>query len=87
MEAIYYSDAKANLTRLMENVCDNHEPIIITRKKARPVIVISLDDFNAWRETQYLMESPANVVRLRKSIKQTGKRHRSASVTCWPLNI
>jgi len=70
MDAISYSAARKNLVKTMEKVCDDHSPIIVTRKNARAVVIIGLDDYNAMEETAYLLRSPANAERLRESIKQ-----------------
>lgn len=70
MDAISYSAARKNLVKTMEKVCDDHNPIIITRKNSRAVVMMSLEDFNSIQETAYLLRSPANAERLRKSIKQ-----------------
>ena len=70
MEAISYSTARENLVKTMERVCDNHDVVIITRKKSRSVVMMSLEDYNAIEETAYLLRSPANAANLRKSIKQ-----------------
>lgn len=70
MDAISYSSARKNLVKTMEKVCDDHSPIIVTRKNARAVVIMSLDDYNAIEETAYLLRSPANAERLRQSIKQ-----------------
>ncbi|OGR34169.1 MAG: hypothetical protein A2051_01205 [Desulfovibrionales bacterium GWA2_65_9] len=70
MDAITYSAARKKLVETMERVCDNHEPIIVTRRNARPVVMMSLDDFNAIEETAYLLRNPANAAWLRESIAQ-----------------
>lgn len=70
MDAISYSAARKNLVKTMEKVCDDHSPVIVTRKNSRAVVIMSLDDFNAIQETAYLLRSPANAERLRQSIKQ-----------------
>lgn len=70
MDAISYSTARKNLVSMMERVCDNHEPIIITRNSSRSVVMISLEDYNAIEETVYLLRNPANAHNLQKSIKQ-----------------
>jgi antitoxin YefM len=54
----------------MEKVCDDHAPVIITRKAARPVIMMSLDDYEALEETAYLLRSPKNARRLLESMAQ-----------------
>lgn len=73
MDAISYSAARKKLVETMEKVCDDHSPIIITRKNARAVVMMSLEDFNAIEETAYLLRNPANAERLRESIKQAEK--------------
>ncbi len=70
MEAISYSLARKNLVKTMEKVCDDHSPIIVTRKNARAVVIMALDDFNAIQETGYLLRNPINAEKLRESIKQ-----------------
>jgi antitoxin YefM len=52
----------------MDRVCDNHDPVIITRQKQRSVVMVSLADFNAFEETAYLLRSPKNAERLDRAI-------------------
>ena len=75
MNAISYTAARANLAKTMETVCNNHEPIIITRKRESPVVMISLENFQSMEETAYLLRSPANARHLLESITEleTGK--------------
>lgn len=68
MDAITYTTARANLADTMDRVCDDHEPIIITRSGQRAVVMISLDDFKAMEETAYLLRGPKNAQRLLESI-------------------
>ncbi len=68
-DAITYTDARKNLASTMEAVCDSHEPIIITRRKAQAVVMMSLADYNSISETAYLLKSPTNADRLRASIQ------------------
>jgi len=70
MDAISYSAARKNLVKTMEKVCDDHSPIIITRKNARAVVIMALEDYNAIEETAYLLRSPANAEKLNQSVKQ-----------------
>lgn len=68
MDAITYTAVRQNLAQTMTEVCENHTPIIITRQKAEPVVMMSLADFNSIQETAYLLANPANAERLRASI-------------------
>lgn len=70
MEAITYSSARQNLAKTMDRVCDEHDLVIITRKVAKPVVMMSLEDYNSIQETAYLLQSPKNAENLRESIKQ-----------------
>lgn len=47
MGAISYTFARQNLAKTMERVCENHEPLIITRNNEPSVVVMSLEAFNA----------------------------------------
>lgn len=68
MDAITYTTARANLADTMDRVCEDHEPIIITRNSQQAVVMMSLDDFNALEETSYLLRSPKNARRLLESV-------------------
>lgn len=68
MDAISYTSARKNLVKTMKKVCEDHAPIIVTRKSADPVVIMSLEDYNAMQETAYLLRSPANARNLAESI-------------------
>lgn len=70
MDAISYSAARANLSKTMERVCEDHAPVIITRKRESPVVMISLEDYQAMEETAYLLRAPANARRLLESVAE-----------------
>ena len=70
MDAITYSAARANLAKTMDRVCEDHEPLIVTRNGERSVVMLSLEDYKALEETAYLLRSPANAQRLLSSIAQ-----------------
>ena len=70
MDAISYTSARANLASTMEKVCNDHAPVIITRKSESPVVMMSLEDYEAMEETTYLLRSPANAKQLLESIAE-----------------
>lgn len=70
MDAITYSSARAKLADTMDRVCEDHEPIIITRNGQQAVVMISLEDYNAMEETAYLLRSPKNAKRLVDAIAE-----------------
>jgi antitoxin YefM len=70
MDAITYSSARANLARTMDRVCEDHEPLIITRNGEQAVVMLSLEDYQALEETSYLLRNPANAKRLLSATAQ-----------------
>jgi len=70
MKIVSYSAARANLAKTMEKVCEDHEPVVITRKSREAVVMLSLEDFESLEETSYLLRSPKNVKRLLTAISE-----------------
>lgn len=70
MDAISYTAARTNLAKTMEKVCEDHAPMIITRNKARSVVMMSLEDYEALQETAYLLRAPRNARRLLESVAE-----------------
>lgn len=64
MESISYTSARSNLAKTMEQVCQDHAPVAITRKGEGAVVMISMADYLALEETAYLLRSPKNTRRL-----------------------
>ena len=79
MDSITYSSARTHLASTMKKVCENHEPVIITRQKEESVVMLSLEDFRSLEETAYLLRVPKNAKRLLESIAELerggGKTH------------
>lgn len=70
MNILSYTSVRANLAKTMEQVCADHDPVVITRSNAEPVVMISLSDFESIQETQYLLKSPKNAERLIDAIDE-----------------
>jgi len=70
MDTISYSSFRSQLASILDKVSDNHKPVMITRQNGKPAVVISLEDFQSYEETSYLMSSPKNAERLNQAIKQ-----------------
>jgi antitoxin YefM len=73
MDTITYSAARASLASTMDKVCQDHEPLIITRSGRQSVVMLSLDDFKSLEETAYLLRSPENAKRLLSAVTALGK--------------
>ena len=70
MTTISLKEAKQNLENLIAQVIADAEPIVLSTE-AGEVVILSLDEFNAWEETLYLLTNPANAAHLRQSISES----------------
>lgn len=70
MDVITYASARANLASIMDSVCEDREPLIITRNGGQSVVMLSLEDYKALEETAYLLRTPANARRLLAAVAQ-----------------
>jgi antitoxin YefM len=70
VRALSYTAVRGNLGQTMQQVCDHHEPVVITRSHRGAVVMISLEDYEALNETAYLLRSPRNAQRLLESIRE-----------------
>lgn len=68
MQAVTYSEARANFAAMLDKVNNDHAPLLITRQQGKPAVLMSLEDFSAWEETAYLLRSPANARRLKAAV-------------------
>ncbi|MBH0183894.1 MAG: type II toxin-antitoxin system prevent-host-death family antitoxin [Nitrospira sp.] len=79
MNTITYTTVRANLASAMDQVCNDHEALIITRNGEQSVVMLSLmlslEDYKALEETAHLLRTPANAKRLLSAVAQlnTGK--------------
>ena len=67
MKTITYTQARANLAKSMQEICDNHDHMVITRQGFPAVVMLSLEEYNAIEETAYLLRNPQNAKRLMQS--------------------
>jgi antitoxin YefM len=70
METTTYTALRKDLAKTMQKVCEDHAPITVTRSNADPVVMISLEDYQALEETAYLLRSGKNARRLLESIAE-----------------
>lgn len=83
MEPRTYTSIRNHLAQALDQVNDDREPILITRQKGRPAVLMSLEEYRSWEETLHLAQSPVNANRLNRAIAQLeagrGKRLRLLS--------
>lgn len=70
MEVTTFTNARQNLAKLMDEVERDGVPHVITRQGKKPVVMISLEEWNSIAETLHLQSSPANAKRLAEAIAE-----------------
>jgi antitoxin YefM len=77
MKTLTAKEAQINLDKLIARIVDDVEPTIVSTESGQSVVMLSLDEFNAWQETLYLLSTPANAEHLRNSIAEDKAGYRS----------
>ncbi len=70
MRVVNFSEARNNLKSVLDQVVDDADYTVITRRDSEDAVVMSLETFNSYMETFHLLRSPANAAHLIKSIEQ-----------------
>ena len=67
---VSFTEARNGLKSVLDNVVNDADYTIITRRDSEDAVVMSMDHFNSLMETVHLLKSPANAAHLAKSIEQ-----------------
>ena len=80
MSVLTASEARANLYRLIDQVAESHDPILIAGKR-QSAVLLSAEDWKAIQETMHLLSIPG----MRKSIRDamTEPLSKSAKELRW----
>ncbi len=73
MRVVSFTEARNGLKSVLDQVLNDADCTVITRRDSEDAVVMSLDYYNSLMETVYLLKSPANAEHLRKSIEQYQK--------------
>lgn len=69
MEIVTYADARQNLAAIMNRVVGDAVEVVVTRQEGDAVVMVSLAEWNAIKETLHLLSSPKNGLRLLEAIR------------------
>jgi antitoxin YefM len=75
-----YSAARANFALLCERVVEEQEPVVIHRRGAEDVALVSAAELRSLEETAHLLRSPRNAKRLFEALR-AAERRRGARLT------
>lgn len=71
MRTTSYSDLRKNLASLLDSVTEDKTPVLITRDRGKPAAVLmSVEDFASYEETQHLLRNPRNAERLLEAVRE-----------------
>ncbi|GBE10506.1 antitoxin YefM [bacterium BMS3Bbin12] len=70
MRIVSFTEARNSLKSVLDQVVNDADCTVITRRDSEDAVVMSLDYYNNLMETVYLLRSPANAEHLRESIEQ-----------------
>ena len=73
MEPIPYTRLRNELARMLDKVNEDQSAVVITRRRGKPAVLMSMDEYAALQETAYLLRSPRNAARLREAREQIEK--------------
>ncbi len=69
-----YTNARARLASLMDEVIKNREIVIIQRRGSEDVAMIAADELSGILETAHLLRSPANAARLNSALERVRRQ-------------
>ncbi len=70
---VTYTEARANLAKLWDEIAQNRETVVITRRGSENVALISAAELASLEETAYLLRSPKNAERLLTTLLRVKK--------------
>lgn len=74
-----YTNARATLAKLCDEVTSTREPVIIKRRGAGDVALISFEELSSIMETAHLLRSPKNAERLLRALTRARSRELTPS--------
>jgi antitoxin YefM len=70
MDVLTFSETRARLREVMDRVVAGRQPVVIARRNAEAVVMVSLADWNAMEVTLHLQSKRTNAKRLRASVRE-----------------
>jgi len=70
MRHITFTEARTNFANLLNQVSDDADTVVITRRGSRDVVMLDADEYSSMVETLYLFSNPANAAHIEASLAQ-----------------
>lgn len=75
MNTVHINGGIFDFPGLLAKVIADAEPTVVETDGGESVVVMPLEEFSAWQETDYLLSNPANAAHLRKSLSEAVANH------------
>ena len=62
-----FTELRKNLRSYLDGVINNTDTVVISRENGTAAVIISMDEYNAIKETEYIMQSPATMEAIRRA--------------------
>lgn len=67
MKTVNFTELRKNLRYYLDGVINDTDTVVISRENGTAAVLISLDEYNSIKETEYIMQSPATMSAIRKA--------------------
>lgn len=73
MKTTNFTELRRNLRSFLDAVVNDSDTVIVNRENGTAVVMMSLDEYNAIKETEYIMQSPATMKAIRQSMEEINR--------------
>ena len=67
MKTVNFTELRKNLRSYLDGVINDTDTVVINRENGTAAVIISMDEYNAIKETEYIMQSPATMEAIRRA--------------------
>ena len=67
MKTVNFTELRKNLRSYLDRVINDTDTVVISRENGTAAVIISMDEYNAIKETEYIMQSPATMEAIRRA--------------------
>lgn len=67
MKTVNFTELRKNLRSYLDGVINDADTVVISRENGTAAVIISMDEYNAIKETEYIMQSPATMEAIRRA--------------------
>jgi antitoxin YefM len=70
MQTIHHDHFQENLTVVVDEISEKHQPVCLELPNSVKAIVLSEEDYNSMVETLYLLSNPVNAEKLLQAVNR-----------------